>query len=154
MIRHRHRDHDRRDSDRGDTFVEILTAVVLLGIVIVPLFDAVMSAVKTSTVNRSTAQAESALQDTSDRINRSPLACDYSALAAVAAQAQGWSPSVATVVHRRYVPGPDPSVGGTWVNGACAGGVITPNVVQSITITITAPGARVSRSMQVVKSDV
>jgi len=155
MIRHR-RDHDRRDRDRdrGDTFVEILTAVVLLGIVIVPLSDAVMSAVRTSTVNRSTAKAGSALQDASDRINRSPMACDYSALASVAAQAQGWSPSAATVLHRRYVPGSDPLIGGTWVSGACADGVLTPNLVQSITITITAPGAKVSQSMQVVKSDV
>ncbi|MEY4231266.1 MAG: hypothetical protein RLZZ362_2115 [Actinomycetota bacterium] len=160
MIRHRHHQHERPDRhrherpDRGDTFVEILTAVVVLGIVIVPLFDAVIAAVTSSTVNRSTAQAESALQDASDRINRSPLTCDYSALAAVAAQAQGWSPSAATVVHQRYVPGPDASVGGTWVSGACVDGVITPNMVQSITITITAPGARASRSMQVVKSDV
>jgi hypothetical protein len=40
------------------------------------------------------------------------------------------------------------------VSGACVDGVITPNMVQSITITITAPGSKVSRSMQVVKSDV
>lgn len=152
MIRHRHHQHER--PDRGDTFVEILTAVVLLGIVIIPVFNAVISVVTSSTANRSTARAESALQDASDRINRSPLACDYSALAAVAAQAQGWSPSAATVVHQRYVPDPDPSVGGTWVSGACVDGVITPNMVQSITITITAPGSRAARSMQVVKSDV
>jgi hypothetical protein len=157
MIRHRHDRHDRHDRDdrdRGDTFVEILTAIVLLGIVIVPLFDALMTVVASSSGNRKTAEAESALQDASDRINRSPMACDYSALVAVAAQAQGWSPSAATAVHRRYVPGPDPSVGGTWVSGACLDGAITPNMVQSITITITAPGSEVSRSMQVVKSNV
>jgi hypothetical protein len=122
--------------------------------VIVPLFDALMTVITTSSGNRKTAQVESALQDASDRINRSPMSCDYSSFAAVAAQAQGWLPTAATVVHRRYVPGTDPLVGGTWVSNACVDGVITPNLVQSITVTITAPGSNVSRSMQVVKSDV
>jgi Tfp pilus assembly protein PilX len=146
------RDHDKRD--RGETFVEILMSIVLLGIVLMPLFNAVMMSVKTSTQNRSTARAESALQDAADRINRSPMACDYSSLAQVAAQAQGWAPSAATVTHQRYVPAANPTLPGTWVNGACADGLLTPNVVQSITVTITAPGSIPPRSMQVVKSDV
>src|SRR6478735_9262636 len=63
--------------DDGFSFIETVVTVVLLAIVIVPVLSAVLASVKVSTVSRSAAQAETAMINAADRINRAPLSCDY-----------------------------------------------------------------------------
>jgi hypothetical protein len=43
---------------------------------------------------------------------------------------------------------------GTWMNGGCPNGVRPPGLVQMVRITVTSPDGRVTRTIQVVKSDV
>jgi prepilin-type N-terminal cleavage/methylation domain-containing protein len=148
-------DQRRREADRGFSVVEVVITIALLGIVVVPIMDAVYTSIRASSSSRSSAQVETALVNAADRVNRAPKSCDYTLFAQAAVQTQGWAPDRASLTHRRYVPGATPAAPGTWVDGACE---IPPNPkdgeVQLVTITITSPDGKVSRQIQVVKSDV
>lgn len=140
--------------DRGAGYIETIVAISIMGILSVPLMNGFIQGISSSSRGRSVARVETTLQDTADRLNRAPLGCDYLDLARAAVQMQGWAlTSVSLDVHR-FVPGPDPTSGGTWVAGACQGAVVTPNLVQKIRITINGPGVSGPRSLEVVKSDV
>lgn len=140
--------------DRGGTLVELVMAILIMSIVITPVMHAVIGLVKGSATNRGIAQVETVLTNAADRVNRAPKSCDYTMYVQNAALAQGWSASAASVVHRRYQPGANPAVPGTWVDGACAGGRADDLLVQLVTITVRNPDTGAQRTLQVVKSDV
>jgi prepilin-type N-terminal cleavage/methylation domain-containing protein len=149
---------DVRDSattrDRGATLTELLVTIVIMGIVIAPVMNAVIGVIRASATNRGLAQVETVLTNAADQINRAPKRCDYTLFVQTAAQLQGWDPSVASVVHRRYEPGVNPDVAGTWVDGACAGSQPEDLLVQMVIVTVRNPETGAQRSIQVVKSDV
>lgn len=140
--------------DRGASLTELLVTVVIMGIVIAPVMNAVIGVIKASATNRGLAQVETVLTNAADQINRAPKRCDYSLYVQTAAQLQGWSTSDATVVHRHYVPGATPQDPGTWVDGACEGSQPTDLLVQLVVVTVRNPDTGAQRSIQVVKSDV
>lgn len=157
------RRHDRRrrglrravpDRDRGATLTELLVTVLIMGIVMAPVMNAVIGLIRASATNRGLSQVETVLTNAADQINRAPKRCDYSLYVQTAAQLQGWSTTDATVVHRRYVPGATPQDAGTWVDGACEGSQPTDLLVQLLIITVRNPETGAQRSIQVVKSDV
>jgi prepilin-type N-terminal cleavage/methylation domain-containing protein len=145
----------RRGDDRGFSAVEVVITIALMGVVVIPIMDSVITSVRASSVSRSAAQVETALVNAADRVNRAPKACDYTLFAQAAVQTQGWEPGRASLTHRRYVPGATPAASGTWVDGACESPPAPRDgEVQLVTITITSPDGKVSREIQVVKSDV
>lgn len=142
--------------DRGVTFVETVLTVVLLGIVVVPVLAAVRAAVMTSSTAEAAAQVETVLINAADRVQRAPNSgpdgCDFAAYAKAAASAMQWPASSVQVAHEYLA-------GGTWIAGdvdgpACpATGNVGP-LAKRITITATSPDGAVTRTIQVVKSDV
>jgi hypothetical protein len=83
-----------------------------------------------------------------------------------AAQAVDWDPAQATATYWFYKTGVDPATGlpsatvqGSWntplaPNDACSTPGVAGKDVQLVKITITSPNGKVTRSMQVVKSNV
>lgn len=146
-------------SDDGFTLVEVVITVVLLGTVIVAIMSSVIASITASSTSRSAARVETAIVNAADRINRAPKRCDYSIYAKAAVQTEGWDPSRASVVQEYYVPGATAADAGTWATGkpaspGCSADEPTDLLLQRVTLTITSPDGKVTRSIQVVKSDV
>src|SRR3954451_1887650 len=151
--------HPRPDAspgDKGFTFVETVVTVVLLAIVTVPIMTAVLTSIRVSTVSRSASQAQTAMINAADRINRAPLSCDYTLYAQAAVQTEGWTPDRASVHQAYYSPQTN-----TWIDDppgdlcpGAPGATVTDDLVQKVTITITTPDSQISRTIQVVKSNV
>lgn len=147
----------RRDGDdRGFTIVEVVMTITLIALVIIPIIDATFTSVKASSTAREVAELETVLQNAADRVNRAPTLCDYGLYIQAAAISKGWSASQVSATYAYYEPGAtalasDP---GTWVDGACPGGVRTPRLIQRVTITVQSETGTINRTIQVVKSDV
>ena len=158
MSSRRSGDQRARSFDRGFSVVEILVSVVLMGTVIAALMTAVSIGVRASSTSRSAARVETAVVNAADRINRAPKKCDYTIYAQAAVQTEGWPPESVTLVQEYYVPGADSTTAGTWAAGASIApaclDVASDLLLQRVTITISSPDGRVSRTIQVVKSDV
>ena len=144
----------RRREDRGASFNEILISIVLLGMLIVPIATAMTTAVTASSRNFEAAEVQTAIVNAADRVNRAPMSCDYTIYVQAAVLTEGWDAGQATVSHQRYVPGANPTQPGTWVPGACQNVAPTAETVQLLTIRITSPGGKISRQIEVVKSNV
>lgn len=154
-----YRARNRGIRDSGFSMVEIVISIVLMGTVVVAILNAVATNVRASSSARSAAQVETAIVNTSDRVNRAPKRCDYTIYAQAAVQTEGWDPSTVSVTQEYYEPAPDPRNQGTWSSGsaltpACPGTSPTDLLVQRVTILITSPDGKVNRTIQVVKSDV
>jgi type II secretory pathway pseudopilin PulG len=154
-----HQDSGRNRSprDRGSTLVEIVVAVTLLAVLIVPVMRSVIVSIRASTTATAASEVETALLNAVDRVNRSPVtSCDYSQYAEAAMLTQGWSEADVVVEHfylDTTLPTPD------WVAGppgaaACPGGLHRDDLIQKVSISVTDPGDKVSRTIQVVKSNV
>ncbi len=148
----------RRRRDGGFTFTETVVTVVLLGVVIVPILAAVRAAIRTSSVADAAAQVETVLVNAADRVQRAPNvdtdACDFAAYAQAAAVSTGWDASTVSV-RQQYLDA------GQWKEGpasgpACpdTGNPADGRLAKRITITVSSPDDRVTRTIQVVKSDV
>ena len=144
------------DADAGITLIEVAISIGLMGIVVVPLLLAVSSSVKSSNVSETAAQVETLLVNAVDRVNRAPrsgtFACDLTSAVEAAVETVDW-PTSAVTLDQEYL-----DISGNWVPGdsgtACPAGGLTPGLTQRITITITDPDERVSRTLQVVRGDV
>ncbi len=140
--------------DAGVTFVETILTVVLLGVVVVPVLAAVRGAVRTSAVAESAAQVETVLIGAADEVHRAPNGCNFAGPAKAAAESVGWPAASVTVGHE-YL-----DELGQWTTGtvpelpACPGGANQARLAKRITITVTDPDGHVSRTIQMVKSDV
>ena len=150
---------DDPDGDSGFSLIEVIFAVMLMGVVVVAVLAAVITSVITSSVVRSGARVETVVVNAADRVNRAPKSCDYAPYAQAAVQTEGWSTSAASVTQEYYVPAASPTTAGTWAAGtasspACPAGTLTDLLVQRVSITISSPDGRAHRSIQVVKSDV
>ena len=140
--------------DRGSTLTEVLVAIVLIGVAIVPIMMAGIVTIKASSSSRNAAKVETVLANAADRVNRANEGCDYTVYVQAAAQAAGWAPTQASATYSYYVPAASPTTLGTWVAGACPGGSRPEGLVQLVTITVTGPNGQPTRTMEVVKSDV
>ena len=142
-----------RPRDDGFSLVEVIITIVLMATVLIAIMNASMAGIQASSAATDVAKIETVLQNAADRVNRAPLKCDYSMYVQAAAQVAEWDPQQATASYRWYQPGTDATATGSWHDGACSTGVAGKDV-QLVTITITSPNGRVTRSMQVVKSNV
>ncbi|MEX1106256.1 MAG: type II secretion system protein [Ilumatobacteraceae bacterium] len=152
MTRPTRRSRHDPTADTGFSYVEMIVAVTILGIIMVPLFGAFTSIIASGSRAQANAELDLAMQSAADRVNRADLSCDYSSYAEAAAVTAGWLPSAASVTHLRYSPGS----GGTveWVAGACPISGLNTTLVQLVQVTLTDPRSGVARMIQVVKSDV
>lgn len=162
---HRQRAHQRTRSsnDGGYTFVEIVITIALLAVVIVPILNAVVTSIEASSRSRSAAQVETLVVNAADRVNRAPKACDYYNYARAAVVSRGWDESSVTNFEQAYyepsLSGPaqvDLAAAGHWVFGSTACRLDEPSEleVQLVRIQVTSPDGKVSRTIEVVKSDV
>lgn len=142
--------------DAGFGLVDIVCSVALLGIVVIPMIEAVFTAVATSSTAREVAELETVLQNAADRVNRAPTGCDYTVYVQAAVLAKGWDASQASATYQYYVPGRSALAedAGTWADGPCPGGVRTPGLIQLVTVTVASDSGNTSRTLKVVKSDV
>lgn len=152
-----------RPRDRGHTLVEIVITITLLAIVVVPILNAVYSSIEASSRSRSAAQVETLVVNAADRVNRAPKACDYYSYARAAVLSRGWDESSVTGFEQAYyapsMSDPaqvDLSQPGNWVFGSTACRLDEPSEleVQLVRIQISSPDGKVSRTIEVVKSDV
>jgi type II secretory pathway pseudopilin PulG len=154
---HRGEADERRDS--GVSLVEIVISIVLMGTVVVAILNATSSSIRTSSVSRDAAQVETVVVNAADRLNRAPIRCDidgYTEYAVAAVRSQGWWTNegefarAAEVRHEFY----DPTASPPWREGVCPVDDFGKRLIQRVTVTITSPERSVSRTIQVVKSDV
>lgn len=143
----RTRSHTARD--QGYTFVEMIVTIVLLGVIVIPVIDAVQATINASVVARAAAQVETAIVNAADRVNRAPLSCDYSQYAEAAVQTQGWGASQAATTTDWYDP-----IAHVWRNdgSGCRFDGPTSDLVQRVRISVTSPDQRVTRTIELVKS--
>ena len=140
--------------DAGYTLTEVLAAVVLMGIAIIPIILAAGLSLRTSSQSRNLGRIETVLANAADRVNRAAEGCDYLIYAQAATLAEWNGKSLATVSYQHYEPAASAATGGTWQPDACVDGVRTPGLVQMVTISVTSPDHSHTRTIQVVKSDV
>lgn len=145
-------DASRRDG--GYSLTEVIVAVLLMSIAVVPILLAAGLSVRTSSQSRTLARVETVLANAADRVNRAPEGCDYKIYVEAAALAEGWAPSQATLSYKYYTPAATAAAEGSWTVGACPGGARPDGLVQMVTISVTGPDGKTLRSIQVVKSDV
>ena len=140
--------------DSGSTLTEVLVAIVLMGVAIVPIMMAGIVTIKASATSRTAARVETVLANAADRVNRAGENCNYDVYVQAAAQAEGWDSSQATATYSYYVPAASPVTLGTWEAGACPAGNRPEGLVQKVTITVTGPNGHPTRTREMVKSDV
>lgn len=158
---HDQRSFDRVGSsnDRGFTLIELLITVVLIGTVVMGVLAAVQTNIIASSTSRSAARVESVVVNVADRINRAPSACDYTIYAQAAVLTEQWPTSSVSLTqqHYEFVKYDESAAeSGTWAPGGCANDLTAPPdlQVQRILIRVTSPDGKVTRQIEVVKSDV
>lgn len=142
--------------DHGFSLIEVVMTIVLMATVTIAIMEASLGGIRASSAATDLAQIETVLQNAADRVNRAPLKCDYAVYIQAAAQSAGWPAQQATATYRWYQPGVDATQAhpGSWHDGPCSTPGVAGKDVQLVTITIVSPNGKVSRSMQVVKSNV
>ena len=144
--------------DRGFSVVEVVFTITLIGVVIVPLLEATLSSIRASSAAGAIVEVDSVLQDAADRVTRAPTLCGYDTYVQAALISRGWQTSQVTTSYQYYEPGATAKADtpGTWVGGACVGDPPqrTARLIQKVSITVTSKSGAVTRSIQVVKSDV
>lgn len=141
--------------DAGFSLVEAVITLALVGIAMLPIILSVQTNLKVSAQTHTIAQVETVLVNAADRVNRAGEGCDYNVYVEAAALETGWKSQQAVATYQYYVPGAtSPVDAGTWVTGACPGSQRPDGLVQKVTITVTSPDGKVTRTLVVVKSDV
>lgn len=152
---HRSESPQRRQRDAGLTLIEIIISVVLMGLVVSTVLVATLTATRASSTNRSAAQVESTLVNAVDRVNRAPFdECSFTRFARAAALSQDWRADQVTVTNA-YLD----RASWTWQTGpagseACPAAGHRPQLVKRVVISVTSPDTNLTRSIEVVKSDV
>ena len=147
-------EHEVPCRDAGFSLTEVLVAVVLMSMAVIPILLACIMTIKTSSQVRTAAKVETILANAADRVNRAREGCDYDVFIEAAALSQGWSSGQAVAQYQYYEPADLPTSAGSWHDGACPGDIRPNGLAQKVTITVTSPDGSVHRTMEVVKSDV
>lgn len=165
---------DRGDVARRDGYslIEVTLTIALMSIVVLGVLAGVQGSIRASMTARHSAQIQTVLLNAADRVNRSPKGCGFTqggtyvphyeqyVMSAVKLQWGADYTGQVTVREQHFVPppalpgNPNLDASGTWNDGACSLDVPQYGEVQLVTITITTPDQKASRTIEVVKSDV
>lgn len=146
---------DTQPQDSGFSLVEMVVTITLMSLVMLPLMVAAWSLIRNSSFNRTATRVETVLSNAADKVNRARETCDYTIYYQAAVQSEKWPTSQVSVAYAWYEPGPSATTAGVWHTGAaCPSAGYTDGLVQRIDITVTSPDGIVTRSMQVVKSEI
>jgi type II secretory pathway pseudopilin PulG len=142
--------------DGGFSLVEVLITIILMGTVLIAIMNASIAGIKASSAATDVAQIETVLQNAADRVNRATQKCDYTQFVEAAASVAWGSANahLASATYQWYQPNPDATQTGSWHSGPCSTPGVAGKDVQLVTITVSSPNGKVTRSMQVVKSNV
>jgi prepilin-type N-terminal cleavage/methylation domain-containing protein len=153
----------RRRRDAGFSFVEVLVTIVLMGVIIVPILAAVRASIRGASVSRAAAEVETVLVNAADEVDRRDLVavgCDLTGAARDAGLTQGWgeaSDTLITVDHEFHHPSVDEwDRWADYVPPGCPAEAFDAHLggpVVRVTITVTDPQRRVTRTLEVVKGD-
>jgi type II secretory pathway pseudopilin PulG len=129
-------------SERGDTLVEVIVSVVILGIVTAGLLAAMTTTVASSTISRNQANAEAVLTSVAEAL-RDPMAYPYHCPAnyevtTIPNLPTGWTVTVT----------PDEEWDG---NGGFQQVCTVPALMQKLSITVRSPDGALSWSREIVK---
>ncbi len=141
-----------RARDRGVSLVEIIVAIALTGTLVVATVNAIFTSISVSSRTFIAAEVETVLINASDRVNRAPQLCDYEVYVDAAALAEGWQASQISATTERLITNSGDS-SADWETQPCPADV-APFDVQRVTITLTDPDNKVTKTLTVVKSDV
>ena len=150
--------------DRGTSVVEIMVAILLMGIVVSATLPALWVSVRASETSDETSEVLSALNDAANRVSRSgwtacpdTAAIGYESLVDAAGSVRSWPASALSVDTIEYWDADT----ATWTatNPFTAGGctvddtVLASQTLQRVTITATSPTREITRSIQVIVGD-
>ena len=133
-------------SERGDTLIEVIVSVVILGIVTAGLLAGMTTTIASSTISRNQANAEAVLTSVAEAL-RDPTSYPYQcpgnyALGTIPNLPTGWSTSQVTITSE-----------GQWDDAsqqflpACA----VPAQMQKLNITVRSPDGALTWSREIVK---
>lgn len=160
-----------RNRDAGETLIELLIAIVLLGMTVVAVLSGLQTVVKAGTVDRDHAQSFEWLQAASDAVyqsDRVPCTSDgagrlaaiasYDAAANTATVPPVWDGTNANIVvtNVEYLGRLSVSDDFEWGESFCfegAGFIDSPLYTQRVTIEVTPPNATRSQTLEMVKSE-
>jgi len=156
MRRHPDRRRAVGRGDDGSSYVETVTAVVVVAIIAVPLLSAVASLIRSSSALGDRAEADNVLRVIADDVNRVVTtdrcwtAADYRAELDDMLTDLGWQqPSTVSVQHR--LPTAAASMVGPWVDEACPADLAAnQDYLQLVTISVTSPRG-LTRTLRMVK---
>lgn len=130
--------------ERGDTLVELLITVVILGVTVAGIIGALGNITLASDIHRRSANADTVLRSYSAYVLSRPYdascgATAYDAGFVVSPQAAGYAPSITAV---RYWTGAAPVDAASSFANTCSAGV--DKGLQMVTVQVVAPGGRVT----------
>jgi hypothetical protein len=152
-------------TDEGNSFIEILISIALMGTVVVTLLYAMETTIRLSKISDDQAKVESVIGSAADRVaNFAYKPCPgfdgddrYLSIAQAAAPAVGWTGSTVTIDEVRFWD-PDtqswePSNGldETLCNSSIS--LTDSRTLQKVRIRVTSPGGSHSRTTDVVKAN-
>jgi prepilin-type N-terminal cleavage/methylation domain-containing protein len=141
--------------DHGFSLVEMVVTISIMSIALVPLMFGALVLVRASSAGRNATKVETVLNNAADRVNRAGENCGgYDNYLEAAAASQLWSADQVTATYQYFEPGDTAADDGTWHAGICPEGVQAIDLVQLVTISVTAPDGKLTRTIQVVKSKI
>lgn len=164
--------------DKGFTITEVIISIMLMGTVITVILTAIFSIIRVSSSSDNTARVEAMLTSAADRLaGWTYLSCPeanqegYYVIVKAAASDVGWNGDQINIVDISFwdpqlnaAVGVDtPAADGGWVDTNSLAGttdceedvnLTTSRTLQRVTIEATSPDGRITRSLQVVKSNV
>ncbi len=144
-------DRRRANADGGFSFVEIIVAVSMMGVVVLAILTATRTSIRASSISYQSAQIETVLLNAADRVQRvNSVVCDYEQYVD-AAVPQGWDTALVTSSSQLLKSTLTGNPVDDWQPCVSANAA---DAVVRVTISATSPTGDITRTMVVVKSDV
>jgi prepilin-type N-terminal cleavage/methylation domain-containing protein len=140
-------------NDAGFTLVEMLIAIVMVGLIASVLMTSLGTVIRSSKKSDSHARLEAVLSSVADRLTTTAfIPCarttSYASAASSASGSIGWQPSTVVVTSVQYWNSSTNTFGST-----CSASSVV-NSIQKIRVVVTSPDGKSSRDLEVVKTDV
>lgn len=136
----------RRDDDRGDTLIELLVAVVVMGIAVVAVTGGIAVSIRMSDVHRKQAQAGAYIRDFAEAVENAVQASPSGYVACAAAGAYDSYYTVPSAAFTIPAPTPVRYWNGTGFDTTCG----TDSGVQQLSLRIDSADQLVSETLVIV----